>query len=58
MVVFTGDLHAADGREFGYELTWFRQGVMPERPLWVSRFIVSDFEFAHFAVSDIGAGQF
>ena len=27
---FTGELHAADGREFGYEMTWFRQGVMPE----------------------------
>jgi predicted secreted hydrolase len=55
---FTGDLHAADGREFGYELTWFRQGVMAARPAGVSRFIVGDFKFAHFAVSDVGAGRF
>jgi predicted secreted hydrolase len=55
---FTGDLHAADGRETGYELTWFRQGVMPEQSSQVSRFIVSDFKFAHFAISDVGAGRF
>jgi predicted secreted hydrolase len=55
---FTGELHAADGREFGYELTWFRQGVMPGRPEGASRFVVRDFKFAHFAVSDEGAGRF
>ena len=26
---FTGNLMAADGREFGYQLTFFRHGVMP-----------------------------
>jgi len=55
---FTGNLLAADGREFGYEMTWFRQGVMPERPPGASRFIVSDFKFAHFAISDIPSGRF
>ena len=55
---FTGELRAEDGREFGYELTWFRQGVMPQRPAGASRFVVQDFKFAHFAISDVGAGQF
>jgi predicted secreted hydrolase len=55
---FTGNLVAADGREFGYEVTWFRQGVMPKRPEGASRFVVQDFKFAHFAISDIPAGQF
>jgi predicted secreted hydrolase len=55
---FTGSLHAADGREFGYELTWFREGVMPARPPGVSRFVVGDFKFAHFAISDVADGQF
>ena len=55
---FTGGLRAADGREFGYELTWFREGVMPQLPDGASRFIVRDFKFAHFAISDIGAGRF
>ena len=55
---FTGGLHAADGREFGFELTWFREGVMPKRPAGASRFVVQDFKFAHFAVSDVAAGRF
>jgi predicted secreted hydrolase len=55
---FTGNLVAADGREFGYEVTWFRQGVMPKRPEGASRFVVQDFKFAHFAISDIPGGKF
>jgi predicted secreted hydrolase len=55
---FTGSLHTADGREFGYEVTWFRQGVLPERPANVSRFVVQDFKFAHFALSDISGAKF
>jgi predicted secreted hydrolase len=55
---FTGELHTADGREYGYEVTWFRQGVLPVRPRGASRFVVQDFKFAHFALSDIGAGRF
>ena len=55
---FTGELRAGDGREFGYELTWFREGVLPKLPADVSRFIVGDFKFAHFAVSDVTGGRF
>lgn len=53
---FTGNLTAADGREFGYQLTFFRQGVRrgPAR----TRFAVDDIKLAHFAVTDIKAGKF
>jgi len=55
---FTGGLQTRDGREFGYELTWFREGVMPNPPRDGSRFIQRDFKFAHFGVSDVAAGRF
>ena len=35
---FTGKLRAPDGREFGYELTWFRQGVIPGLPAGILPF--------------------
>lgn len=60
---FTGNVRdAGSGREFGYELTFFRQGVIPpgegaptgER----SRFLQPDFKFAHLAISDLQGRQF
>ena len=54
---FTGGLHAADGREFGYELTWFRQGVIPRPRSEVSRFVVGDFKFAPDYLLFNGAGD-
>jgi predicted secreted hydrolase len=57
---FTGNLFDPDGHRFGYELTFFRQGVRPaaERDPNASRFIVDDLKFAHFAISDIARQQF
>jgi predicted secreted hydrolase len=56
---FTGELKTADGYEFGYELTWFRQGLMPALPPGSqSRFLVRDFKFAHFAVTDVQRSNF
>ena len=56
---FTGNLHSADGRDFGYQLTFFRQGVRePGSAAATSRFVVSDVKFAHFAVADISGGKF
>ncbi len=51
---FTGHLAAKDGREFGYQLTFFRQGVIdPGSKLETSsRFVRPDIYFAHFALSD------
>jgi predicted secreted hydrolase len=51
---FTGNLTGSGGRRFGYELTFFRQGIRPpnERTGTTSRFIVDDLKFAHFTVTD------
>jgi predicted secreted hydrolase len=57
---FTGNVKAADGRAFGYQLTFFRHGYRPpgaQQPLG-SRFVMNDVKFAHFAVTDISAGKF
>lgn len=57
---FTGNLFDAEGHRFGYELTFFRQGITPQadRDPNASRFIVDDLKFAHFAVTDVSKGTF
>jgi predicted secreted hydrolase len=57
---FTGNLFDTDGHRFGYELTFFRQGIRPaaERDPKVSRFVVDDLKFAHFAITDVDGRQF
>jgi len=58
---FTGNLREpASGRRFGYQLTFFRQGVRPpgERPSTRSAFITDHFWFAHFAISDLQGKRF
>jgi predicted secreted hydrolase len=69
---FTGQLrtegNGRDVREFGYELTFFRQGVLPpgrrrEAPVnddgsGRSRFVQDDFKFAHLAITDINGRRF
>jgi predicted secreted hydrolase len=57
---FTGNVKKADGRAFGYQLTFFRHGYRPPgigQPV-TSRFIVTDVKFAHFAVTDVSADKF
>ncbi len=57
---FTGNLDTPDGRHFGFELTFFRVGLLPptvELPSdsqWYDR----DLYFAHFAVADISSKRF
>src|SRR3954470_5337894 len=57
---FTGNLFDADGRRFGYELTFFREGIRPAaaRDPGASRFLVDDLKFAHFAITDVEGKQF
>jgi predicted secreted hydrolase len=57
---FTGNLKTADGRAFGYQLTFFRHGYRPPGlgPSASSRFVMNDVKFAHFAVTDISEGKF
>ncbi len=54
---FTGNLTAADGQEFGFQLTFFRQGVRRGDQA-ATRFAVDDIKLAHFAVTDIGRQKF
>lgn len=54
---YTGNLESKEGRRFGYQLTFFRIGIMPE-PVINSRWAVRDLFITHFAVSDIGREQF
>ncbi|MCP9470102.1 MAG: carotenoid 1,2-hydratase [Nitrospira sp.] len=56
---YTGHLRAKDGRTFGFELTFFRRAIPPEdvktRP---SQWSISQFYFAHFAMTDLADGRF
>lgn len=57
---FTGNLADGAGRRFGYQLTFFRQGIRPpaERDPALSRFVVGDLKFAHFTVTDAAGERF
>ncbi|MEZ5394454.1 MAG: lipocalin-like domain-containing protein [Bryobacterales bacterium] len=54
---YTGNLETADGRRFGYELTFFRN-ALEDAPLPRSPWDVDQVYLAHFTVSDIQAGAF
>ena len=57
---FTGNVFDTAGNRFGYELTFFRQGITPVagRDPNASRFLVDDLKFAHFAITDAATQQF
>ncbi len=57
---FTGNLADGAGRQFGYQLTFFRQGIIPpaERAPDRSRFVVNDLKFAHFTITDVAGRKF
>lgn len=56
---FTGNIESKTGKEYGYELTFFRRGIanakVIENP---SRWSVRDVYLAHFAVTDLPGGRF
>ena len=54
---FTGNLTADDGRELGFQLTFFRQGVQRGTDT-KTRFAVDDIKLAHFAITEITGKQF
>jgi predicted secreted hydrolase len=58
---FTGHLRAADGRRFGYELTFFRIGLEPQQSHWTagqSAWYAYQLYPAHFAITDERTGRF
>lgn len=56
---YTGQLTAKNGRQFGYQLTFFRRGMPREQvKTQPSRWTISQLYLAHFAVSDLANTQF
>lgn len=56
----TGHLEEEDGNEHGFQITFFRQGIVPPHKLegTGSRFLQPAFHFAHFALGDIADEEF
>jgi len=54
---YTGNLETKTGRRFGFQLTFFRVGVVLE-PANASRWSLRDLYMAHFAISDIERQSF
>ena len=56
---YTGHLQAADGRRFGFELTFFRRASPPDEvKTQPSRWSLSQLYLAHFAVTDVNGARF
>ena len=54
---YTGNLAAADGRAFGFQLTFFRRGLSPGPPPGGPGLATNQVYFAHFAVTDVASGR-
>jgi predicted secreted hydrolase len=55
---WTGNLTTQDGRDFGYQLTFFRNALAPEAPERASAWGSRHLYMGHFALSDIQGGRF
>jgi predicted secreted hydrolase len=55
---YTGNVATADGRAFGFQLTFFRIAQAPPGPARPSAWAASQVYMAHFAVTDVAAGRF
>jgi predicted secreted hydrolase len=57
---YTGNLETADGRHFGYQLTFFRRALLPpdQRVDRLSEWGTDQVYLAHFTLTDVAAGRF
>ncbi len=55
---YTGNLDTADGRHFGYQLTFFRFALAPDKQQRPSDWATSNIYMAHFALTDVAGKQF
>jgi predicted secreted hydrolase len=55
---YTGNLATAEGRRFGYQLTFFRSGLAPAMPPRASAWATRQAWLAHFTVSDVDGKRF
>ncbi len=54
----TGNVQTANGRHFGFQLTFFRIGLTPIATTRPSAWATEGIYMAHFALSDVASGQF
>ncbi len=54
---YTGNVASADGRRFGFQLTFFRRGLSPGPPPDAAGLSSNQVYFAHLAITDVGAGR-
>ncbi|MCC7261908.1 MAG: carotenoid 1,2-hydratase, partial [Candidatus Latescibacteria bacterium] len=54
---FTGHLRSAEGRRFGYQFTFFRVGLLAERPPLDSQWAAGQLIMGHAALSELDGGQ-
>ncbi len=54
---YTGNLDTADGRHFGYQLTFFRRAITPTMETRASDWATNQIYFAHFALTDVSANR-
>ncbi|MEJ2086635.1 MAG: lipocalin-like domain-containing protein, partial [Acidobacteriota bacterium] len=54
----TGNLSSADGREFGYQFTLFRNAISPRSPERESDWATRQIFMAHFALTDVTGESF
>ncbi len=55
---YTGNLDTADGRHFGFQLTFFRQGLVAEPPERESNWGARNVYMSHFALTDVSNEKF
>lgn len=55
---YTGNLSDKSGREFGYQLTFFRRALSPNQLDRESSWSTNQIYFAHFALTDVARGKF
>jgi predicted secreted hydrolase len=55
---YTGNLRSLEGKRFGFELVFFRQGARRERPANPSAWRIDDLYLAHLALTDIDGKRY
>ncbi len=55
---YTGHLDAEGGKRYGFELTFFRVGIVPPGDGAKTRWDLRNLSLAHFAVTDVAANEF
>lgn len=55
---FTGNLRDASSKRYGYQLTFFRQGIRLQLPAPSNLWDIRDIYLAHFAVTDVSDNKF